>query len=225
MFHVRKDTCESILPFVDRTSIHRYLRIPEGHPWSTEYERLLKVVCDTATPKALIWESKVSFDGALCHFDTLDLSVDSGDLKAYLAHETSAYLVFCTLGESVVQKIKYEMVMQPASAVVLDACASEICEGYAAFLQSVLSPKAQRFSPGYGDLSLDFQKALADRGQVQKHIGVFTLASGVMVPEKSVCFVLGKKGSKSLYVGGCADCTTCSKIQCLYRRQNGSQSI
>ena len=48
-----------------------------------------------------------------------------------------------------------------------------------------------RYSPGYGDLSLDVQSSFLKALNAQKTIGLFLSEGGVMQPEKSVTALMG----------------------------------
>ena len=48
-----------------------------------------------------------------------------------------------------------------------------------------------RFSPGYGDFSLEVQSAFLEMTDATKLIGITLTDGGIMVPEKSVTAVIG----------------------------------
>ena len=58
---------------------------------------------------------------------------------------------------------------------------------------STLTP---RFSPGYGDLSLDLQTDLIRITEAQKHIGITLSENLIMIPTKSVTAIIGIKQHK-----------------------------
>lgn len=66
-----------------------------------------------------------------------------------------------------------------------------------------------RYSPGYGDLSLDVQSSFLKALNAQKTIGLFLSEGGVMQPEKSVTALMGLSHIRT----GCVTegCEACSK--------------
>ena len=73
-----------------------------------------------------------------------------------------------------------------------------------------------RYSPGYGDLSLDVQSSFLKALNAQKTIGLFLSEGGVMQPEKSVTALMGLSHIRT----GCVTegCEACSKKDCSFRR-------
>lgn len=73
-----------------------------------------------------------------------------------------------------------------------------------------------RFSPGYGDLSLEFQKEIFNILTPQKHIGLTLNESLIMSPSKSVTAIIGIRDCE------CEDikkgCQSCLKKDCEFRR-------
>ncbi|MFQ7401032.1 MAG: vitamin B12 dependent-methionine synthase activation domain-containing protein, partial [Neglectibacter sp.] len=64
-----------------------------------------------------------------------------------------------------------------------------------------------RYSPGYGDFSLENQRFFFDSLEITKRIGVFLTDSFLMIPCKSITAVLGlsEKGTQC-HVGKCMSC-------------------
>ena len=70
-----------------------------------------------------------------------------------------------------------------------------------------------RYSPGYGDLSLESQKQVFALLNPPKYIGVTLNDSLLMSPSKSVTGIIG--------IGGCdkkEDCANCNLENCEYRK-------
>ena len=73
----------------------------------------------------------------------------------------------------------------------------------------------QRFSPGYGDLPLQAQRAIFDALQCHKEIGLYLNESLLMSPTKSVTAIVGIGGGETCTPGGCAGC---GKTDCAMRK-------
>ncbi|MHC1747212.1 MAG: hypothetical protein AB9856_02340 [Cellulosilyticaceae bacterium] len=125
----------------------------------------------------------------------------SKKLCAFLEEYQEVLLVGATVGPQIVTRIKEEFKENPTKAVVYDATASQSADAcldvVVTLLRkiyglkgSTLSPK--RYSPGYGDLSLETQKAIADFLGLYK-IGVTVNDSFMLEPEKSVIAIVGIK--------------------------------
>ena len=111
-----------------------------------------------------------------------------------------------------------------AKAAVMQAAAAAMTEAYCNELNGrwredykkggwFLRP---RFSPGYGDFSLSFQKEILGALEAEKRIGI-TLTDGfLMMPSKSVTAVMG--ASRKPYRCDVKGCEACGKKDCAYRR-------
>ena len=73
-----------------------------------------------------------------------------------------------------------------------------------------------RFSPGYGDFSLEHQREFFRILEVQKKIGVTLTESLLMMPSKSVTAVIGlsEENTHCMLQG----CEACGKRDCSFRR-------
>ena len=76
-----------------------------------------------------------------------------------------------------------------------------------------------RFSPGYGDLSLQYQKDLFRVPDITRNIAVSLSDSCLMTPSKSVTALVGlSRTEKNCSLQGCEACT--SSADCPYRRDS-----
>lgn len=118
---------------------------------------------------------------------------------------------------------KYERI-HIAKAAVMQACAAAQIEKYCDAVQERIAKEAEqegyflrpRFSPGYGDFGIAFQKELLELVQAQKRIGLSLTDASMLVPVKSVTAVIGMSRQKT----ECAreGCERCGKKDCRYRR-------
>ncbi len=76
-----------------------------------------------------------------------------------------------------------------------------------------------RFSPGYGDLSLQYQKDLFRVLDITRNIAVSLSDSCLMTPSKSVTALVGlSRTEKNCSLQGCEACP--SSADCPYRRDS-----
>jgi hypothetical protein len=152
------------------------------------------------------------------------LQVQSADLEKHLAGCGSVFLFAATLGTQADTLLRRWSASDMSLAVVGQACAAALLEHYCDECMAKLSatlPKGQylrpRYSPGYGDFSLDFQRPLLDLLDAGRRIGLSLTKGGMLVPAKSVTAVIGITEDKSTcHIHKCADC---SKNDCPFRKE------
>ncbi|MBO5734083.1 MAG: Vitamin B12 dependent methionine synthase activation subunit [Clostridia bacterium] len=157
--------------------------------------------------KVCYCELSVKVEEDECDFG--NFSVASGDLVKCLAGSNRVVLFGATVGSSLDRLIAKYSRISPSRALMLQAIGAERIEALCdAFCKE--SGCGVRFSPGYGDLSLQVQKKIFDILNCEKHIGLTLNDSLVMSPSKSVTAfaVSGKAKNK---------CKSCKKTDCAYR--------
>ena len=157
-------------------------------------------------------------------FQVASLHLKSRALQRNLAGCGEVYLFAATLGIAVDTLIKRAALMDTAKGAVMQAAAAAVIEAYCDEENELLRKEAEseglflrpRFSPGYGDLSLDCQRDFLNLLKAQKNIGLTVTDSGLMVPIKSVTAIIGI----SDIFAPChrQGCEACSRTDCTYRR-------
>lgn len=149
----------------------------------------------------------------------------SKDLARNLAGCREAVLLACTISAEADRCIRRAESVSSLEGTVMNACGSALAEAYCESLNREITAKyaeqgihtKPRYSPGYGDLSLSFQKEFFELLNVTKYTGIVLNDSFMMVPLKSITAVIGLAEDPT----DCADsgCETCSKQNdCEYRR-------
>ncbi len=134
--------------------------------------------------------------------DVCDLGfakVKSKDLAKRLEGCQGAAIFAATLGTEVDRIIKRALATSPSKAVMLDAVGNERIEALCdAFCKELEEQKQRlglklknRFSAGYGDLELNFQKQICSFLNTQSKIGLSLANSLLMTPSKSVTAIVG----------------------------------
>ncbi len=142
----------------------------------------------------------VSVENDSCDFGST--SVRSHDLAKNLINCNKAVFFAATIGLSFDRLIKKYTHLSPAKAVMLDAIGVErveaLCDAFCDFLKSENEEAAlkPRFSAGYGDLHLEFQKEIFAILSPSTQIGVTLNDSLLMSPSKSVTAIVGIKKVK-----------------------------
>ena len=147
---------------------------------------------------------------------------DSGLAHHMLADCRHCAVLVCTLGAAFDQWMRREQSRDMSRAVMLDALGSAYVEAGCDAAEDAIRARfpgmhlTDRFSPGYGDLSLDVQPqlmALAGAGR----IGVTLTDSMLMAPQKSVTAIVGVADRpQPARVRGCAYCAL--NKTCPYRK-------
>lgn len=136
--------------------------------------------------------------------DTLMLghmTVKSRDLHRRLCGCTHAYLFCATAGVGVDRVIRQAQVSSPLLSLACDAAGSALvesvcdmlCEQFFAEEKAYGGETVERFSAGYGDLPLEWQREITEVLSTARYIGA-SLTDGLMMsPTKTVTAVVGVK--------------------------------
>ena len=108
------------------------------------------------------------------------------------------------------------VVMQAAAAAMIEAFCDEENEKLRAEAAEKGLYLRPRFSPGYGDFSLNHQRDFARVLEMQKTVGITLTESLLMLPSKSVTAVIGvsKQDARCVLSG----CESCRNAGCTFRR-------
>ena len=128
----------------------------------------------------------------------LPLQVESAALARHLEGCREAYLVCGTIGAEFDALLRRVGVTSAADALIVQAIGTAAIEAWMdeveGEMRQELAPGedlVSRFSPGYGDLPLDYQRTLLSVLDTSRKIGVSLTDSLLMVPSKSVSAIVG----------------------------------
>ena len=139
--------------------------------------------------------------------DFVDLGFWSGESKSLSRHlsDCSRGILFAaTVGLEIDRLIAKYNRISPAGAICLQALGSErvetLCDLFCAELKNRMQENGEdvtrRFSPGYGDLPLDFQREIFRTLDPPRRIGLTLNESLLMSPSKSVTAIIGIKNGR-----------------------------
>lgn len=205
----------------------RFMRVPpDGYDEMLPLaERGFADLNDFARPRK-VWArfpAAVSGDG---------ISIGDGSLfcrSAYLARLfkncRSCAALAVTLGPEVDRRTQMLSRAEVARAVAFDACASvwadSLCDDVEREVESRL-PAGEfltlRFSPGYGDVPMEFTSELLKILDASRRIGLTLTRKGMMIPIKSVTALIGISDRPERRRRACDEC---SFVTCQYRREGG----
>ena len=140
--------------------------------------------------------------------DGLDLGfcvTDSKSLEKNLKGCDSIILFAATVGSGLDRLIARHSVTSPAKAFMLQAIGAERIEALCNTFNAEISQEVKahckltspRFSAGYGDFPLEFQKNICEALDCQRKIGVTLQESLIMLPTKSVTAIIGIKNQET----------------------------
>lgn len=147
---------------------------------------------------------------------------DSQKLAAVLTGCDRAVIFAATMGLELDRLIARHGRLSPARGLMLQALGAErieaLCDSFCDFLAAEYAPLTvrRRFSPGYGDLPLQNQRAFFDALQCHKEIGLYLNESLLMSPTKSVTAIVGLGRSADCSPAGCS---ACEKKDCVMRKR------
>lgn len=153
-----------------------------------------------------------------------DLAVKSKNLGKNLQGCDKIVLFGATLGIGVDQLLLRTSKTDMAKTVVLQSCAAVLLEEYCDECQEQIGAELRaegrflrpRFSPGYGDFSMECQKNVIWMLDSAKRIGLTITEGLMMTPSKSVTAVIGA-GTAPVQCHR-QGCEACAKNDCMYRR-------
>ena len=160
-----------------------------------ELYRVLEALLQIAEPRYAATRVKISHTGAA--IDLGFATVQSASLVKNLADSSEAFIFVVTLGIEVDRLLMRLSKTSRAEAFIFDAVASALAEAACDVAEEEIKGGAvcrPRFSPGYGDFSIDHQGALLDFLGAPAHLGVCVGDGGIMSPMKTVSAVMGIKG-------------------------------
>ncbi len=128
--------------------------------------------------------------------------VKSNDLSKNLKDCKSAVIFGATVGIEADRLISKYSVTSPLHAFIMQAVGTErieaLCDAFHNDLISTYGYSLKpRFSPGYGDLPLEFQKEIFNILDLSKNIGLTLKNNLIMAPSKSVTAIIGVKNENT----------------------------
>lgn len=156
-------------------------------------------------------------------------TVFSGEsIKRHLKGAAKCALLAATLGASVERELGALQYKDMAGAVIFNAACTALTEQVADRCCRKIAEEAlisgytagPRYSPGYGDFPLSYQREILSFLDASRKLGITLTDSLLMVPRKSVTAVVGLFRDEKATPGGCGVCDMRGK--CEYERQAGN---
>ncbi len=136
---------------------------------------------------------------------TLPLPVESKSLARHVAGCHAAYLVCGTIGAEIDALQRRVAVASGADALIVQAIGAAAIEEWMDAVEGEIRQELEpgedlvsRFSPGYGDLPLEYQRTLLTILDTPRKIGVSLTDTLLMVPSKSVSAIVGVRRGQAI---------------------------
>lgn len=156
-------------------------------------------------------------------FKETNLVFQSKDLSQHLQNSDKCALLAATLGLEIDKRLAYYSRLNLTKGIVLDACATTAIEALCDEVQEEMREKAEkegyylttRYSPGYGDLAIDYQKDILEALKAYSKIGLSLTKDYIMLPRKSVTAFIGWQREEMALDD---KCSRCKDKNCTYRK-------
>lgn len=169
---------------IDKNEVLRYLKAKPDENTLKLIEECSDELLKVAKPKTVIKEFALTNNPLAIE----GIPLVGKSIEKFLDGYSTCYLLGATLGIEVDALILKAQATDMAKAVVLDACATDLIEKVC----DSISLK-RRFSAGYGDFPIDFQKDIFRLLDINRKIGVCLTSSYLLTPTKSVTAIIGGK--------------------------------
>ena len=131
--------------------------------------------------------------------DDLPVQLSGSDIQSHLEGAVGCVFMSCTLGMACDVAIRRHSVKSALDALIYDTAASAFIESVANAAEASAVHKATdnglmingRFSPGYGNLSLDTQQQILECLNATRRLGLTVTNEGMLIPTKSITACLG----------------------------------
>lgn len=158
----------------------------------TIFEKCIENTVNASLPKCCFTYS----DARVVSDSKTDLGfcvIESGDFAKNMKNCNRVYTFAVTLGHGVERLLSKLSFVSPSEFFICDAVASALIESVCDVAEKAIKkdlPSRPRFSPGYGDMSLEVQKDILSVLGAQKLLGITLSQSLLMTPQKSITALL-----------------------------------
>ncbi|MDU2197246.1 MAG: vitamin B12 dependent-methionine synthase activation domain-containing protein [Peptostreptococcaceae bacterium] len=222
-----KDFVDSIS--IDREEVLRYLEY-KGQDIDNNLIEIIEecrnITKDRINPRYTfrVYSIKQKYKGII-ELEGTNLILESNDLYEILKDCNECILMAATLGINIEKDIKKYSCTELTKGIIIDSCATtaieEVCDRVQNEIENNILKNGQyltfRYSPGYGDLSIEKNTEILTILNGQKEIGLTITNSGIMIPRKSVIAIIGITDKK--VEQDKTSCSTCkNKSKCKFKK-------
>lgn len=145
------------------------------------------------------------------------------DIKKHLDGCSKCSILVVTLGSDIDKRIRYYNSTDLSKSVIFNACATAgveaLCDTVNSMIMKIASNNGysvtSRYSPGYGDLSLEHQRDILNVVD-SSSIGLTINEDNILIPRKSITAIIGLGRDIQTNVKSCNECGF--KDNCLFTK-------
>lgn len=216
---------------INKDEVLRYLEYKNQHideKLNCIIDDCIKITKDKINPRYTFGVySILKENGYQIKFKDTNTSIISKDLSELLYDCSKCIIIATTLGVEIDKQIKINSYSNLTKSIILDACATtaieELCDLLESDIEHQLSKDVKyitrRYSPGYGDLSIDINKDIINLLNTQIRIGLTITKDRIMIPRKSVIAIIGISENKVIcHKKSCLKCSNYNT--CKYKKED-----
>lgn len=181
-------------PNINRREVLRYAKARECEELSSLVDSVIKEAEGAFTYKVCYTELEVQVSESGVDFSFF--TAKSKSLAKNLNGCTRAIVFGATVGLGIDRLVAKYSRTSPSRALILNALGAErieaLCDEFCKSIKEEYGAElCPRFSPGYADLPLDFQKEIFNLLDLPKRAGITLTDTMLMSPTKSVTAIIG----------------------------------
>ena len=208
---------------ISASEVMRYLGgSTDGQRISALVKDLTAEITSHSAPKNVygIWD---------CDVDSLSVKIagiiiNSENLAGHLRGCYRAVLLAATLGTEADTLIRRYSIQDMEKAVIAQAVCTAMIEAYCDWAEGEIAKTRElaglcgtrRYSPGYGDFDIGWQKEFVNLLNCDRRIGLALTSGYMLVPSKSITAIIGYSEEKKYNGNKCSDC---GSEQCGFREK------
>ncbi|MBE6572404.1 MAG: Vitamin B12 dependent methionine synthase activation subunit [Ruminococcaceae bacterium] len=192
-----------ILPKINNEEVLRYMGVKVCDDMTGKLVKECIEICDSDSvflPNVCCLVCDLDIRNEKLLFD--DIKVESMSLSRHLAGCNRAVLFAATVGVGIDRLIEKYSRLSASKALCFNAIGAQriedLCDLFCDDIKKDYSEYSHtlRFSPGYGDFDIGFQKDIFKLLNCPKNIGLSLCDSFIMSPSKSVTAIIGLKSKE-----------------------------
>ncbi|WP_296645649.1 vitamin B12 dependent-methionine synthase activation domain-containing protein [Romboutsia sp. 13368] len=217
---------------IDKSEVLRYLEYKGqkiDETLDSIIDECIKITKEKINPRYTlgvysILREKIN-DSYQIRFKDSDILIESKDLYELLNNSNKCIVLAATLGVDIEKQIKINSYSNLTKSIIIDACATSAIEEFCDILQNNIKLElseqekyiTSRYSPGYGDLSININEDIINLLKAQTKIGLTITKDKIMIPRKSVIAIVGISEIEN--IDNKKSCLECSNYNnCKYKK-------
>jgi hypothetical protein len=129
-------------------------------------------------------------------FENTNLTVESKSLSKYLTNCSKAIIIAATLGieaDQTIEKLQNEALSKAVEydRQCLDILEDNLDDAVVKIELKIGQKLKSRYSPGFGDFSLEYQNTILDILNAKTTLGITLTKDNYMIPSKSITAIIG----------------------------------